>query len=256
MTTRRFMLLTALITSLLSTGCATVDVRLTAYRTAEAFPQPQAQPAVAVVVSTVDAPELLADEVAGKVMWLLAREGYQPADPAKAEHVLHAVIGIDAGRIAERRVPETESTRVYRSYYYSRGAFGHGRRTAVRTTVVPPQTYYRTERYREFTKQLRLALHAQPPTGAQPASDEEEPPPPLDGPLIWECTATATGPSDDLRWIANHLLLASFRYFGQDTPQQVTVALPWEGDAVRELVAAESAAEMPRGAGESAAAPR
>jgi hypothetical protein len=241
--------------AVLLSGCAAVEVEVTAYRAAALQAALGHEDAtVAVVVAGPAEEPLLADEVAAKTMHLLDRAGHTVAALETADWVLACTIEMGTGRVVARSVPVSEPARTYRSYYYVPGAFGRRTRIIVRSDHGPSRTRYRTERYTVFTKVLRMELYRnEAPPNAVADSAEFDP-----GPLLWQGTATITGPSSDLRWLSNHLLLALFEHFKADTGRQISETIDWESRAVRDLAdvanargATDTSTTAPQSAGAS-----
>ena len=218
------MLLAVLIA--LPAGCARVEVHLTAYLSrAAAFPEPKPENSIGVVVSSGEELSLLEAEVADKIAALLRERDYTVTPVSQAAYVLSCRFWTDGGQTHTRTVAVHEPGEMYRSYYYGR------RRTyAVHTTVLPGYTRYVPQPYTAFTHALSLALvrldsHA----GTQPREAE------LRGTPGWQCEAHCLSESSDLRWLVNHLLLAAFDRFGQDTGRAVRVSIGWQDERVKRL---------------------
>ena len=210
---------------LLLCGCSRVRVDVSAYRADHAdLPPPAAQTHIGVVVATTGHHPLLEAEVADKLAHLLGQRGYTVGPADAADYLLTCHFSVDSGRRLTRTVPRHEPSVEYRTY-----ARRHGRPIRVRETMVPGRTVYVTQRYTVYTKRLRLAFIELDDAPTQPGE--------LAGRTLWRCDAFSPGASSDLRWVVNHLLVAAFDHFGDDTQRRITVWVRDGDERVEDLIA-------------------
>jgi len=205
-------------------GCAQVDVTVNAFLAhGMAFPEPVLDSRVAVLATTDPAEPLLDQEIARKVKYLLTERGYSVADQEDADYVLFCVAGIDAGQRRRGVQAIQEPSRTITSYYYGR----HGRFVR-RSDYVPGRTHYVPYEYTVYMRSLTLELCDRRKLSGEQQED-------LRKSIVWQCSAKSPGEEADLRWIVNHLLVAAFEHFGQDTGKERRVSVPYDDERVKEL---------------------
>ncbi|MBI5762696.1 MAG: hypothetical protein HZA51_04140 [Planctomycetes bacterium] len=181
------------------------------------------------VIARTNPPEpLLERELASKISRLLEQREYRIAEPDKADFVLVADAAIDDGTPGIEYRPVTAGPEYYRTYAYDR----RGRMTVVNSRI-GPRTYYVPQSYTDYTKGLGLTLAKRSllPATTQPLDMD----PHSGNSVAWRCIASASGPESDLRWIVNHLLVASFKYLGRDTGREQSIRIPEHAKEIRTL---------------------
>lgn len=183
---------------------------------------------IGVIARTNPSEPLLERELASKIARLLEQRGFQIAEPDKADFVLVADAAIDNGTPGIEYRPVTAGPEYYRTYAYDR----RGRMTVVNSRI-GPRTYYVPQSYTDYTKGLGLTLAKRSllpattqPTDIDPQSSDS---------VAWRCIASASGPESDLRWIVNHLLIASFKFLGRDTGREQYIRIPEHAKEIRTL---------------------
>lgn len=211
-------------------GCSSIRVCVNAY-TSASVPMPAAEDDSTIgVIARTNPPEpLLERELASKISRLLERRGFTIAEPDVADFVLVADAAIDDGTTGIEYRPVTAGPEYYRTFAYDR----RGRMTVVNSRI-GPRTYYVPQSYTDYTKGLGLTLAKRSllPATTQPMDID----PQSSNSIAWRCLASAAGPESDLRWIVNHLLVASFKYLGRDTGREEYVRIPEHGKEIRTLV--------------------
>ncbi|MFQ5429344.1 MAG: hypothetical protein ACE5E1_03445 [Phycisphaerae bacterium] len=224
---------------ILSAGCARVEVRLNAYLSRDhAFPKPDSGDTIGVVVETVPDEPLLSRELESKLTYMLKDAGYTTAPSETCDYILIATAAVDSGTTGTGYEPVTTGGGVVRTYVYRRHRRRRGGVTAI-DTYYPPRTSYVPYTYTLYTRSLGLTLARRDllPTpsetkekeGGEPGQDA------YDAAIVWRSTAYSTGETADLRWIVNHLLVASSSYFGKDTGREVEVTIAQKDERVMEL---------------------
>jgi len=216
--------------AMLGTGCTNVHMSINAYRSKELpFPEPGSDHSVGVVVQTVPAEPLLNEEIKRKVADILKTKGYAVAPAEKADYVLVCSASMDSGVSDTDYVPVTSPG----SYSYSHIYDSYGRVARV-STYIPGETTYLPYTYTIYTKGLVLTLLRRDLVRA--SGDDKKKEEPLEEATVWRCVTLSTGGSSDLRWIVNHMMLASLDRFGKDTGRQEEVSMALNGERVKRLV--------------------
>ncbi len=192
-----------------------------------AFPPDGEGARLGLLVETSPSEPLLENEIRDKVAAILDTKGYKTADPDAAELLLVCTATIDAGATEVDYAPVTSSGGWYRSY-----ATDSCGRAAVITTYVPGETTYVPYEYTVYTKGLAVSLLKK--DLMQPPSDDRRPENYAHA-TIWRCVVLSASGSTDLRWIVNHMLLAAFDRFGDDTGREKHVAIAMNDERVRAL---------------------
>ncbi len=198
-----------------------------------AFPEPGLATIGVVVQIEPDEP-LLAREIASKVGAILEEKGYAVGEAEEAEYVLLCAAGMDPGETRVDYTPVYSGGGYYRTYY-QRGRW----RTRVVTTHLPGYTTYVPYTYTVYPSGLSATLMKKDlirgaPEGEAEAEEEAGRPPDesLADATVWRCVTLSAGTTSDLRWIVNHMLLATFDRFGEDTSKQLRVAIPKDDERV------------------------
>ena len=209
-------------------GCSTVRMSVNAYLSGDlSFPEAGADTTIGVVVHSLPNEPLLNAEIDQKVTLLLQGRGYAVASPDHADYVLVCGASIDAGMTETDFAARTAPGRYAHSYVV-------GRRGHIRTimTYIPGETFYVPYTYTVYTKRVVLTL-LKKELVPEPTTGEREQD--LANATVWRCVTVSTGESTDLRWIVNHMLLASFDRYGQDTGYERRVLIPMYDKRVRVL---------------------
>jgi len=214
----RFMLLPVVLAVLVS-GCAgpKVTVYVNTYLSPQKpFPVPGADNTISIIL-TLDREEPgLEREVVWKLERLLAGRGYRCMPPKGARFVLECRLGMDTGQTRKG----FETVHGYSDYPYP--YYGYGRRGHYRHYYYPESVEYIPYEYTVYTKVMTLKLLEKTGSGES---------------LLWNCTAESVSEDKDLRWVTNHLLLASFKYFGADTKKRRKKRISSKSKEFEELTA-------------------
>ncbi len=192
-----------------------------------AFPPEGEGTRLGLMVETSPSEPLLENEIHEKVAAILEAKGYEAVGPDAADLLLVCTATVDAGTTEVDYAPVSSGGGWYRSY-----ATDSCGRAATITTYVPGDTTYVPYEYTVYTKGLAVSLLRK--DRMQPPSDERRPENYAQA-TIWRCVVLSTSRSTDLRWIVNHMLLAAFDRFGDDTGREKQVAIPMNDERVKAL---------------------
>lgn len=204
--------------ALTGTGCARVHMSVNAYRSKSLpFPEPGSDATIGVIAQTMPAEPLLNEEIKSKVTTILEARNYVVTTEERADYLLLCMASMDSGITDTGYAPVTSPGR----YAYSRVRGRRGRSATV-TTYIPGRTTYLPYTCTVYTKGLVLTclkkdLVRDPADGRNEEAAEEA--------TVWRCVTLAVGSDSDLRWLVNHMLLAAFDIFGEDTLHERQVSM-------------------------------
>jgi len=223
----RFFMILAAGGILCQCGCRQVEMYFEGYRSrALPFPPTRGGQTVAVAVGTEPAEPLLEAEVAAKISYLLREQGYRVKEKAEATYLLSCWFGMDPAETFSGVMPIYEPGKVISTPVRTRR--GHWRSVH---TYLPGSTHYVPYSYTVYPKFVSLTLHDNELWAKSEEDTHAEA-------VIWRGTSVNADESTDLRWRLNHLLLACFKYWGQETIKQQRIWMGEEAEPVKELTEA------------------
>jgi hypothetical protein len=194
-------------------GCATLRVRVNAYRSADLpFPSAEAKSSatVAVVVGSEPEEPLLEAEVGRKVESLVRAAGFQIGEVESADYLLTAWVSLNEGVTETMWDIRADQARYGSTLVYSGGGYWSGV-----SLTVPANVYETPYEYAYYSRFLGLTLYDRARWAA--ADDVAK-----GRAAVWTCTATSVGSSSDIRTLVNYLLAGAFDRFGVDTYREIT----------------------------------
>lgn len=166
-------------------------------------------------------------EVKSKIEKLLVREGCSIESIDKAKYFLVFYYAIDTGRAVTGAFPVYHpGGTTYQSgtfnVYGSSGGYGWGGYSG--TNTAPGYTTFVPVSHIMYTRRLMLKVI----DGDDYRNNRSEE-------IIWVGDTISSGSSSDLRDVIDYLLVATFKYFGQDTGKRMKVVLGAGDKEVKEL---------------------
>lgn len=157
-------------------------------------------------------------EVKGKIEKMLTNRGYRIAAPEKAGYLLTYGYSISPGFRSSMATSYGPPQTLVTSVPDGKGG------VTTRAVTTPGPASLAPMITTEYTRQLTIKVA----DAAHRRGDNKEP-------VVWVGETHSIDPSSDLRHDIDYLLVATFRYFGQDTGKQVRVNLSLNDPEVLEL---------------------